>query len=366
MKKTAWVAAALVVAVGFASFEIESSNGRAGYTNSPGESNCTNCHDNFAVNSGAGSVAISSNPSLAGGYIPGATYAMTVTVSDNAPNNTLFGFGLEALNGSGANGGTLTITNPTLTQIKTFMVSPNLRNNVVHTGNGNTGPNTQPFSFNWTAPAAGAGTITFYASGLGSDNDGGTDGDYVYTTSMAAPEQVIVCDPPTNTASGNLTPTTARLHWTKYKVLHSSSWVIKRTKNNWSYKMLTGLTPNTTYQWKVRSLCMDNPKVWSAWTAPMWFTTPVVSPARLNAGWVESDGLVVFPSPATDVVHIAASDMKEGISDVGIYNLLGELKHRVESGRLPLQVDVSDWLPGIYIVRARTAQGILQEKFVKR
>ena len=47
------------------SYDILSSNGKSGKTNSPGEGNCTSCHNSFAVNTGGGSTTITS-PDLTG------------------------------------------------------------------------------------------------------------------------------------------------------------------------------------------------------------------------------------------------------------------------------------------------------------
>jgi hypothetical protein len=188
MKKKITLALAGIVAIAAMSFTILSSNGKAGYTGSPSENNCTNCHSG-TVNSGGGSVTIAASPSLTNGYVPGTVYTMTVTVAQTSC--VLFGVDVEALFASGANGGTLAITNATLTQLKTKTVGANVRNNVVHTGNNNVGPNTQAFSFSWTAPATGSGIVTFYTSGMAADNDGSTSGDKTYTSSLAVPENTV-------------------------------------------------------------------------------------------------------------------------------------------------------------------------------
>lgn len=179
---------ALVAIIAIMSFEILSPDGKAGYSGSPGEGNCTSCHTG-TVNSGTATVAITSEPSLGNGYIPGQVYTISATISNSpTPNQKRFGVDVEALLESGANGGTLAITNSTLTKLKTNKVGNNTRNNVVHTGSGNVGPTNQTFSFKWTAPAVGSGTVTIYASIMGANNDGGTSGDKVYTTNLPVPE----------------------------------------------------------------------------------------------------------------------------------------------------------------------------------
>lgn len=159
-------------------FDILSSNGKAGYTGSPGENYCTQCHSDFPINSGVGTVYINVNVS-GGSYVPGQTYQVSVTVSHAGLG--LFGFGVEALlNSDNTNAGTFVITNSTETQIKVA----NTKNNVVHKSNGGLASNTKTFNFNWTAPATDLGAVTFYVSGLACDNDGGTGGDYAYNATL--------------------------------------------------------------------------------------------------------------------------------------------------------------------------------------
>ena len=184
MKKFVLISSIFFIIGGTMAFEILSSSGKAGYTNSPGEGNCTNCHSG-TLNAGPGSVAITSSPSLEEGYTIGATYVVTVTVTNSAtPNNTRFGFAFESLFDSGANGGTLTITDSNLTQIKTTTVNSNTRNTIVHTGSGNTGPDSQQFSFEWTAPETAENPVTFYAVGNAANNNGNSFGDNIYSVSL--------------------------------------------------------------------------------------------------------------------------------------------------------------------------------------
>ncbi|MBI4947365.1 MAG: hypothetical protein HY840_13315, partial [Bacteroidetes bacterium] len=192
MKKSTIIALISVIAVGAMSFSILRSNGNIpGRTNSPGETTCTGCHGGTALNAGPGSITITSSPSLASGYTAGTSYTITVTVAESvAPNNALFGVCAEALLASGANGGTIAITNATLTQLLTRTIGVNVRNSVTHTGTGNVGPNSQAFSFRWTAPVTGTGAVTFYAAGLACNNDGGSNGDHTYTTTLAVSESV--------------------------------------------------------------------------------------------------------------------------------------------------------------------------------
>jgi hypothetical protein len=164
-----------------------SDNGKAGYTNSPSEGNCTSCHNSFAANSGPGSVALLSN--IGGdGYLPGVTYDMTLRVKQSTRN--LFGLGVEALTTANQNAGTLIITNSAKTRIANAVVMGVSRHNVTHQLNGGASTDSMRFAFGWTAPAAGTGNVTFYYSGLAANANGQTSGDYVYTGSTTFPEFV--------------------------------------------------------------------------------------------------------------------------------------------------------------------------------
>ena len=174
-------------------------NGKAGKTNAPGEQSCVNsCHDSYSLNSGPGSISISASGMTGFEYTPGQTYAMTVTVSQNGIN--LFGVGVEALKSSGANAGTLTVTDAASTRIKTATVGGNSRTNIVHTLNGGATANSKAFNFSWTAPAAGTGNVTFYFSGVAANGNDDNNLDYVYNSSQVYTEACATPAQPGNIA----------------------------------------------------------------------------------------------------------------------------------------------------------------------
>ena len=184
----------VISAIAFMAFSPMYDNGIAGYTNSPNEANCTNCH-NGSANTGSGSVIITSNiPNWE--YTPGTTYQITVTVAQQGIG--LFGLGCEALQSNNTNGGTLVITDTQHTQLKNAASS---RKNVVHTFGGGTATNNKAFTFNWIAPATNIGNITFYSSGVAANGDGNNGGDQVYTTSQVATPVIV------STAQKNEAPT---------------------------------------------------------------------------------------------------------------------------------------------------------------
>ncbi|MBC8479015.1 MAG: hypothetical protein H8D46_01010 [FCB group bacterium] len=153
-------------------------NGRTG---APGEGNCTGCHGSFGLDSGPGNVQILSAPEE---YIPGDVYTLLVSVSQNGP--TRWGFELAAKTASNDQGGVITVTESQFTQTGSSGGITYLKQRSAGTFQGQTGSAT--WEFDWTAPAEGAGPITFYAAGNAANSNFGTSGDYIYTTSASSQE----------------------------------------------------------------------------------------------------------------------------------------------------------------------------------
>ena len=166
------------------SFDVQDNSGQAGKTGSPGETTCVNnCHNSYALNDGTGSVTITSDiPNWE--YMTGDTYNIDVTVTHIG--STLFGLGVECLDGSSPNlnAGVLIITNTAETQIKNATISSILRKNVVHKLNGGVGTDSKTFSFKWAAPTTNIGNVTFYVAGNGANGDNNKLLDHIYTTSQ--------------------------------------------------------------------------------------------------------------------------------------------------------------------------------------
>lgn len=150
------------------------------HTNAPGEGNCTECHFGSALNSNGGSVAITNLPTS---YTPGQQVDVTVTVS--FAGRSTFGFQLTAIDDSGKQAGTFTLTDANAMQIFEDSVNGNARSYVEHTSNGVTAqtPGKRSWTFTWTAPATNVGKVTFYAAGNAANGNFNSTGDNIYTTS---------------------------------------------------------------------------------------------------------------------------------------------------------------------------------------
>lgn len=146
-----------------------------GYTGAPADQSrtCRTCH-------GPGSApekpnAFSSNIPV-GGYVPGETYQVSLTLTE--AGRSKFGFEAVATDANNIKRGTFSGSGA---------VQALSGARVTHTTSGTGAPGgTKTWTFNWKAPSTGVGTITFYAAMNATNRNGNDDsGDNIYTATMA-------------------------------------------------------------------------------------------------------------------------------------------------------------------------------------
>ncbi len=148
----------------------------SGVSSSPADAaNCTDCHSGSAVTV----VGLITSNVPAAGYTPGTTYTITGTATN--PGGSRFGFEISPQSSTGALVGALIITDATNTRL----VSSKYVN---HTSTGSSGSGTKSWSFNWTAPATGVGSVTFYGSFLYANNNGSSSGDATKVSTLVIPQ----------------------------------------------------------------------------------------------------------------------------------------------------------------------------------
>jgi hypothetical protein len=153
------------------------------FTGAPGESNCTECHTSFPLNSGPGSVSIT--PLNAATWTPGATIRLRVTVSD--PDARRWGFQLTARRTASTNtaAGVMTVVDTTVSRVDG---PPGSVQHAVQTSGGTRRgtSGSSSWEIDWRAPdSADVGSVTFYAAGNAANNDDASTGDRIYTTSVS-------------------------------------------------------------------------------------------------------------------------------------------------------------------------------------
>lgn len=150
-----------------------------GKTGSPGDggATCTQCHSG-SNQQAAGWITSNIPPE---GFIAEQSYTITAAATHTGAQG--FGFEVTAENAAAAKQGTFIITNATETKLA------NAGRAVTHTFAGTTpSGNGKSWSFNWTAPASGAGPITFYGAFNAANGNGSTSGDVIYVSTLTVNE----------------------------------------------------------------------------------------------------------------------------------------------------------------------------------
>jgi len=172
--------------------------GAAGAPNDPANGcNRSGCH---AGSSTVRAGLINSNvPST--GYVPGQTYTFTIQITEAGISKWGFQVSPQADNGTLL--GTLTLTDATQTRFAAGGGSKY----VTHTTAGNSGSTgSKSWTFDWTAPAAGTGDVTFYTYVMASNNNGSTSGDQLFRESVTFQEASGVGYNPLNNSALELFP----------------------------------------------------------------------------------------------------------------------------------------------------------------
>jgi len=196
--------------------------------------------------------------------------------------------------------------------------------------------------------------------------------DYAYNATSGA--SIIAgeegnCYPPSISGVSNITPAKARLKWApvldaeKYQIYYRVAGVVGWTKINVSgtakQKTLSGLACDTDYEWKIRTRCADG---FSAFSAIQTFSTASCRLSDDNAG---ETSILVFPNPATGIVHVDLSEFEGDAVHVQVINLMGQIVFTENNITAEvLHIDISDLTTGNYIVRVSSGRSQAVQKFI--
>ncbi len=151
----------------------------SGRTGSPGDNNATCATGNCHAGGSTFMTGIMSSNIPVEGYEPGQLYTITATLTD--PNKVRFGFEISPQDLNGNLLGSMTVTDGVTTKI----ISTKW---ITHKQAGTSGAGGKTWNFDWIAPAAGTGDVTFYGAFNYSNNDQHKTGDVIKTSTMMVAE----------------------------------------------------------------------------------------------------------------------------------------------------------------------------------
>lgn len=151
-------------------------------TNSPGDvAACTQCHGG-ALNPNNATTLINSL-GLTNGYTPGQTYTISAAISGTSSSK--IGFEVTAERDlNNAKAGSFVITDASRT--KSLLSNTSVTHNGIAGCTAVSGSNA--WTFDWVAPTAGTGDVTFYGVFNATNSNFATSGDEVYTATFTVNE----------------------------------------------------------------------------------------------------------------------------------------------------------------------------------
>ena len=182
------------------------------------------------------------------------------------------------------------------------------------------------------------------------------------------PPTPLTCDVPANVTTANVSHNSADISWAaggdetawniQWKESSASSWgnVIPVTTRSYH---LSGLNPETAYQWRVQANCVDT---LSDWTNPVDFTT-------LEEVGIDNitlaNNISLMPNPADHYIDLRVNG-KMTAKEAVIYNAFGQLIQTVELTDNHVRIDLSGMAAGMYFVRVNGDHGTATKKFIKK
>lgn len=181
---------------------------------------------------------------------------------------------------------------------------------------------------------------------------------------------------PINTATKNITSTSAKLTWSasqgalkyqvQFKPASATTFTSKNTKS--TSINITGLSPNTQYVWKVKAICSLQS---SAFTALNNFTTLSAfrAPSQSSSEIQPQTDFALYPNPATENVNVLLNASKQASYLISIYDLQGRKLKTQEGvtnlGKNNFTFEVHTLSAGTYLVKINYDDKTIVKKLLK-
>jgi hypothetical protein len=147
----------------------------------------------------------------------------------------------------------------------------------------------------------------------------------------------------------------------QYRQLGSSTWIT--SKSAAVRKRIMNLLPNTTYEWRLNSICPQSAT--SAYTAIHTFKTSVL---KMEVNEPAVIDLQLFPNPASDHVTVQFDQTEESPVQITLRNLWGEIiynKNFMTNDQTDrLELNTTDFPKGIYFITVSAKGKSKTEKLI--
>ena len=148
----------------------------------------------------------------------------------------------------------------------------------------------------------------------------------------------------------NITPTSAKLHWIadpsaiKYKVTYrpvGGSWVTLNATTN--LKTITALTPGTTYQWKVKTICSGG--LQSPYSTLQTFTLPLKQLEEILIPAVN-----IYPNPSSGTVNVTVNNFSSEFIMITMVEITGKVVYSSDISKEGQVTTIENLAHGMYFL----------------
>ena len=171
------------------------------------------------------------------------------------------------------------------------------------------------------------------------------------------------CATPTGVTPSNITKESITVSWDNADV---ESWFVQyrpldgvftsANTESRSY-VITGLTPQTTYEIQVQADCGNG-------NVSAWATTTATTLADGVNSYLENS-VVLYPNPAKEAINVQCTMNEWNGATVEVLDVYGKLLQTLKVDSEITQINVSSLANGMYFVRMTTEQGVVTKRFVK-
>jgi surface protein len=184
------------------------------------------------------------------------------------------------------------------------------------------------------------------------------------------------CDVPTGVASIYLDNTRLRIRWdndpneikakVRYREVGTAIWYTQNSQEGQNFMYINDLTPNATYQYKVRSNCDGND--WSAYTGN-YFHDLSAANLRLEQEEVALEATKIYPNPTRDILNIEFETKNAEEVNIIISDNLGKTIHAINGiyneGIQTKNIDMNRFANGHYFITIRSGERMETQKLMK-
>ncbi|MFI5173102.1 MAG: T9SS type A sorting domain-containing protein [Chitinophagales bacterium] len=175
------------------------------------------------------------------------------------------------------------------------------------------------------------------------------------------------CNAPGSIYTDNINSTSAAVHWnsvtgaTKYQINYrpagGGTW--QKKNSSMTFKNLTGLIPNTTYEYKIKTICAG---AVSPFSSLFNFTT-----LPLKDGELTKINFIIYPNPSSEkiIISLSSTQLTTHNSPLAITDLSGKTISEINITSPETEIDISGFPDGIYFVRINFEKNTTTEKFIK-